>query len=282
MGISKLNKVKVGKETIKEQYTVLDRKTILDAKVGIDALIVLIQCLTNGPILKSRGGKITLHINTLVNKLLKYPYKQLWVFDNQDKNDLKLKTVMKRKFKSEIFTHIKLSDAVKDFKKILDMVGIKYVTSPPKVEAECYLVELKRIGIIDYILTTDTDVLAYGEDMLVFEKEFKLYKIDSILNNLNLKISEFRKMCVMLGTDFNDKIAGVTFNTILNNLDLPLSNSDMIATYIMFSLRVALVHDKEELEPLKPVFTNDLVKFLIDLDFKNLVEKILNRSTLDI
>jgi hypothetical protein len=246
-----------------------------DGRIGVDALIILIESLTSGPILKC-NNKVTLHIGTLVRKLINMPNSQVWVFDNLVKCKAKEETVKRRKFRMEVFDHITLGEAIKDLKQILTMCGIPFLVSPEEVEAEAYLVEMKRMGLIDYILTKDTDVLAYGEDMLTFkDKVYTLYKIDDILNDLSLTLDLFRRLCCHLGNDFNVKTKGISAEKMIDHIDKPLSDRQ-VASYIIFSIRYFLKY-KDNIDHIFPKVPNvkkneELIIYLKELKFKKLVE----------
>lgn len=273
MGIYKLLKVEVNGVALANTCEIINLKDIQHQTIGVDALITIIQSLTNGYILKS-NGKVTVHINTIINKLLKMTNKQIWVFDNKDKLEAKQETVSKRKFNAEVFQHTTLSEAVKDVKQILTILGIPYITAPPKVEAENYLVELKRMGLIDYILSTDTDVLAYGEDLLSYkDAKFCLFEIKKILKLLNMDQNTFRKFCCLLGNDFAKKTVGVSHQKMLDHLDREMTK-EQIEAYVLFSLRVNLTHKKEQLVAASPKFNLEIVEYLKALEFTNLVDTI--------
>lgn len=287
MGIKDLLKIKVNDKELREHYTRIKFNDLSDSIVGVDAMLTLFTTLTNGPILKDSDGHVTLHINTIINKIIKMNCKQIWVFDNSKKSIFKedtLKKRMKTNYKTAVFEHIKMSEAIKDLKKILTLTKTPFVTAPPRVEAEIYLCELKRYKKIDYILTKDTDVLAYGFDMLYFESAklgFRLYQIKSILSLLNLKQEEFTKLCIMLGTDFNPKTKGVGAQNMLKNLDRPLT-PQQTRTNMMFKTKI-LLHYQDNIEKIlslekidKPsVYKNEaLNKFLKSHDFVKLIERL--------
>ena len=78
-------------------------------------------------------------------------------------------------------------------------------------EAEGLCASLAVHGEVDAVLTEDTDVLAYGTPfMLVFkqDKKFsdeKLYGIylESVLEDMDMNIEEFRDLCILLRCDYN-------------------------------------------------------------------------------
>lgn len=287
MGIQSLLKIPVNGKTIKETFIRVTYKDLDGKTIGVDALALLFASLTSGPILKDTNGHVTLHISTIINKLIRMYMKQIWVFDNIKKVDFKSETIEKRMksgYKTEIFKHISLSDAIKDLKKILDLANIPYIISPPEVEAETYLCEMKRYNLIDYILSKDTDILAYGFDLLVFDTPktgFLLYRIKHIRKLLKVTEDQFRKLCVMLGTDFNGKTAGVGFGRMLANLDLPLT-SEQYRTYVWFTYRVKLDYQNNidmlkglKDRPLPSIKKNqELIEYLLTHDFVKMVKRL--------
>lgn len=286
MGIKDLLKLKVNNKELREHYKRITFNDLENKIVGVDAMLILFTALTNGPILKDKNNHVTLHINTIINKMIKMNCKQIWVFDNPKKSIFKTDTIKKRmktSYKTAVFQEIKLSEAIDDLKKILTLSKTPFVTSPRLVEAEVYLCEMKRYNIIDYILTKDTDVLAYGFDMLYFESAklgFRLYENKSIRNLLNLTMDEFRKLCIMLGTDFNDKTKGISSQNMIKNLHMPYTPAQT-RTNILFQQHVLLKY-KDNLDVFlnikKPVLKNNekLNEFLKQHDFIKLIERLNN------
>lgn len=291
MGVLNLFKVPVPKQTNKiktigDIYTTIsqDFAEIKGQTIGVDALNMVFMCVNSPIYLSDSSGRYTSHINNLINKLVKMSNKQIWVFDNKIKVESKSETIKKRTaYRGDTFEHISIGDAIREFKEVLDLLEIPYVTSPPKVEAEFYLCELKRNGVIDLIFSKDTDILAKGFDLMYYSflsKEFRLYNIEKIRDTLGLSQDVFLKLCCMLGTDFNSKTFGISHLKMLDNLHLPLTKEQSV-TFNMFKIYHRL-HYENNIEIIKkfkatdnPNFKNpELIKFLEEREFKKLVTRL--------
>ena len=94
-------------------------------------------------------------------------------------------------------------------KKLFDILNVPYYLAT--LEAECTCADLCKRGIVDAVLTEDTDVLAYGSPIF-------LSKIDTsndtcvqinykdVLKELNINSDEFLDLCIMFGCDYNTNI----------------------------------------------------------------------------
>lgn len=94
-------------------------------------------------------------------------------------------------------------------KKLFDILNIPYYDAP--MEAECCCADLCKRGLVDAVMSEDTDVLAYGSP-------FFLTKIDTyndvcvelnyqeILKELKFRKEQFLDLCIMCGCDYNKNI----------------------------------------------------------------------------
>jgi 5'-3' exonuclease len=101
-------------------------------------------------------------------------------------------------------------------RKLFDILNVPYYSAP--LEAECACADLCRRGLVDAVLTEDTDVLAYGSPIF-------LSKIDTsndtcvqivyseVLEALKITSSEFLDLCIMFGCDYNKNINKVGIET---------------------------------------------------------------------
>ena len=101
-------------------------------------------------------------------------------------------------------------------RKLFDILNVPYYSAP--LEAECACADLCKRGIVDAVLTEDTDVLAYGSPIF-------LSKIDTsndtcvqivyseVLEALKITSSEFLDLCIMFGCDYNKNINKVGIET---------------------------------------------------------------------
>jgi flap endonuclease-1 len=152
------------------------------------------------------------------------------VTDIKTQNEIKLE-IQKLMKKSITITkrHIEL------FKKTLTMLGITYIQC--KGEADPLCAALVKQGIAKFCLSNDNDLLAHGCNITCQNFRFSnnyvtVYELSDILNHLNIDYHQFVDMCIMLGTDYNRSIFGITpdialecvkkyknIETVLNNLD---------------------------------------------------------------
>jgi flap endonuclease-1 len=87
--------------------------------------------------------------------------------------------------------------------KLLLRRGIDYVRAPG--EAEEYCAFLSNRGIVDYVLTEDTDSLTFGAKKVLFNNKgvnYLLCELDIVLKELNLIQNEFIDFCILCGCDY--------------------------------------------------------------------------------
>lgn len=101
-------------------------------------------------------------------------------------------------------------------KELLDLMGVSYIQSNDEAETDC--VSLFYGGLVDYIVSEDTDVLAYFEpsgnkphlkvitSFNTTDLTFNQISKQKVLETLNLTSESFRDFCIMCGTDYNKNI----------------------------------------------------------------------------
>jgi 5'-3' exonuclease len=101
----------------------------------------------------------------------------------------------------------------RDYEKLkilLDIMKTPYLQAPMEAEALCAF--LYKEGIVHGIASNDSDILAYGCNLIVdfqfSNDDSKVVYIDHsiLLNLLNINKHEFLDFCIMCGTDYNDNI----------------------------------------------------------------------------
>ena len=106
-------------------------------------------------------------------------------------------------------------------KELCDVFGVPYFQSENEAETLCCQMcknvkeneetkSKKAIGVI----SEDSDVLAYGSDMLVCDLnisngECNVIYLPSLLQKMELTQREFLEFCVLSGTDYNSNIPGI-------------------------------------------------------------------------
>lgn len=163
------------------------------------------------------------------------------VTDVKIQNEIKLE-IQKLMKKSITITkhHIEL------FKKTLTMLGITYIQC--KGEADPLCAALVKQGIAKFCLSNDNDLLAHGCNITCQNFRFSnnhvtVYQLKDILNHLNINYDQFVDLCIMLGTDYNRAIFGITPDIALecvqryNNIETILNNLDKINCTIVKKYR---------------------------------------------
>ena len=94
-------------------------------------------------------------------------------------------------------------------KQLFDVLGVPYLQAPSEAETLCS--DLCKRGLVDAVLSEDTDVLAYGAPVFLFrintkEDTCSRIKYPVLLEALELSDSEFLDLCIMCGTDYNKNI----------------------------------------------------------------------------
>lgn len=168
--------------------------------------------------------------------------KLVFVFDSPEPNPLKLDEIKRRaEFREQRVSVPGLTDEererrgfrlssreINDLKLMLAGIGAEYYEVIPGIEGEQFAAFLTRspdIGIGEecapalreckYVLTNDGDVLMFGGNVLRYARgkkkdnslraktDYTKYELFEILRNMNCSYTDFVKMGVILGTDFN-------------------------------------------------------------------------------
>lgn len=227
-------------------------------KVALDTSIAMYQFLANTQYLsaqneivemKDQSGRNQGPLFGLIFRSLNYletQIKPVWVFDGQPP-ELKAKTLERRRqwkeesqknmikaledkdmykaFKMKMRTIRVTEEMQTDAKKMMEIFKIPYVQAASEGESQCaYLV---NNGHVDYMISKDSDSLAYGTKFLIdglkaadikADKEITLIDLDKVLSQLKLTIEQFRDLCILCGTDYNDKVVGFGPATAYKNL----------------------------------------------------------------
>ena len=104
------------------------------------------------------------------------------------------------------------SDIIKKTKILFDLMGVQYIVAKCEAEHLCsYLIKNKYAhGII----TEDMDALPCGSTIVIKKFSNKSdyileYNLNNIIDDLKLKIDEFIDMCILCGTDYNNRVSGL-------------------------------------------------------------------------
>ena len=116
-------------------------------------------------------------------------FKEIKKINNQIKNIEKNILIVKK-------VH---SDQVMEF---LDSLGIPFLKAVSESEETCAY--LQKNGLVDYVLTVDTDSLTFGANKVIFGE--KVYTLEKTLEGLELSYSSFIDLCILCGCDYTSTI----------------------------------------------------------------------------
>jgi len=89
--------------------------------------------------------------------------------------------------------------------EFLECLGIPFLKAVSESEETCAF--LQKNGLVDYVLTEDTDSLTFGAKQVILGE--KLYCLETILTNLELSYDSFIDLCILCGCDYTSTIPKV-------------------------------------------------------------------------
>ncbi|UNI23543.1 DNA repair protein rad2 [Purpureocillium takamizusanense] len=125
--------------------------------------------------------------------------KELRALRNQQKKD--------RRDADEV-TQVMISEC----QALLRLFGIPYITAPMEAEAQC--AELVRLGIVDGIVTDDSDTFLFGgtrvyKNMFNSNKFVECYLGVDLENEMSLSREQLISLAQLLGSDYTEGLPGV-------------------------------------------------------------------------
>jgi DNA excision repair protein ERCC-5 len=95
---------------------------------------------------------------------------------------------------------------------LLRLFGIPYITAPMEAEAQC--AELVRLGLVDGIVTDDSDTFLFGgtrvyKNMFNSNKFVECYLVSDIEKELSLTRDQLISLAHLLGSDYTEGLPGV-------------------------------------------------------------------------
>ena len=109
-------------------------------------------------------------------------------------------------------------------KKLFDILRIPYFMAP--LEAETMCSDLCKRGLVDAVISEDTDVIAYGAPLFltkinIFSDTCVKICYEKVLESLKLTSDQMLDLCILCGTDYNKNIYKVgpekAYKYILND-----------------------------------------------------------------
>lgn len=101
---------------------------------------------------------------------------------------------------------------INDVQELLRRFGIPFITAPMEAEAQC--AELFQLGLVDGIITDDSDCFLFGGDRIyknMFnQKQYvECYLKDDIAHKLGLNQDRLIELGLLLGSDYTDGVKGI-------------------------------------------------------------------------
>lgn len=95
---------------------------------------------------------------------------------------------------------------------MLRLFGIPYITAPMEAEAQC--AELVQLGLVDGIITDDSDVFLFGglrvlKNMFNQSKTVECFLLSDLERELGLDRDKLIRLAYLLGSDYTDGLPGV-------------------------------------------------------------------------
>ena len=165
----------------------------------------------------------------------KYKNKLLTVTDPNERHEIDVEmTKLKRKFVTIKNNQIKL------VKELLTSMGIYFIEAESEADSVCAWLTIK--GKVYACLSEDMDMFVFGCPRIlryfsIYKERMIMYNTKKILKKLKLSQSEFREICVLSGSDYENSIIDINGNNNNNNSNLNCQNINKKNTiYDFYSL----------------------------------------------
>ncbi|XP_019114646.1 probable flap endonuclease 1 homolog [Larimichthys crocea] len=178
--------------------------------IALDTSIVVNQFRAATPSLSPLTG---LFFRTLT--FLEHDIKPVFVFDGKPPRE---KTAVLKKRAEAAGRHFPnitgtASSLTKDCLQLLKLLGVPVIQATGDAEAMCAQLVMK--GNVDAVASEDMDTLPFGASILIRQLNAKKdsevieYSLPKLLEKLQISHQEFVDLCILLGCDYCEKIAGL-------------------------------------------------------------------------
>lgn len=101
---------------------------------------------------------------------------------------------------------------IRDIMALLDMFAIPYMSLD--IEADIVCAKLVKYGIVDYCISNDVDLLAFGctkiiRNLKFRDDEIEIFDHSQIINDMDLTHAQFVDLCILMGCDYVPRIIGI-------------------------------------------------------------------------
>ncbi|GAA5989049.1 hypothetical protein JCM11641_002308 [Rhodosporidiobolus odoratus] len=241
-----------------EMKTLFGRKVAIDASMSIYQFLIAVR-QQDGQQLMNEAGETTSHLMGLFYRTIRMvenDLKPCYVFDGkppQLKSNVLKKRFSNRQEAKEDEVEAKETGTTEDVdklnrrqvkvtrehneecRKLLTLMGIPWVEAPSEAEAQC--AELCRGGLVYGAGSEDMDTLTFNSPIvlrhLTFSEARKMpidvISLETVLEGLELTMSQFIDMCMLCGCDYLEPIKGVGAKTALKLVKEYDSMDDILA-----------------------------------------------------
>ena len=96
--------------------------------------------------------------------------------------------------------------------ELLRLFGVPYVEAPSEAEAQCAALEL--LGLVDGVVTDDSDVWLFGatevyKNIFNEQKYVELYRARDVIQELGLQREDYVCLALLLGSDYTTGVHGI-------------------------------------------------------------------------
>lgn len=132
--------------------------------------------------------------------------------ENQDSYEKELKALRNQQKKdrrdADEVSHIMITEC----QALLRLFGLPYITAPMEAEAQC--AELVRLGLVDGIVTDDSDIFLFGgtrvyKNMFNSNKFVECYLASDLEKELSLSRDQLISIAHLLGSDYTEGLQGI-------------------------------------------------------------------------
>lgn len=132
--------------------------------------------------------------------------------ENQEDYERELKALRSQQKKdrrdADEVSHIMIQEC----QALLRLFGLPYITAPMEAEAQC--AELVRLGLVDGIVTDDSDVFLFGgtrvyKNMFNSNKYVECYLASDLVKELSLSREQLIDIAQLLGSDYTEGLPGI-------------------------------------------------------------------------
>ena len=167
-------------------------------------------------------------IQSMLQDFITYNIRGIFIFDGKPKQNKQHELVLRKEQKEKAWqqykkmmdsnstnitqlqllkkqcTKINIVD-VANVKEMMDKIGAKYTVAPFEADEVCAKLSVEK-NI--YCMSDDMDMLVYGckrvlRNVNFITKTATLYKLDDILEYLQLSYDDFKRLCIVSGTDYH-------------------------------------------------------------------------------